>query len=118
MGWAREISWKGTSSPLVAGRFEDALHIKKENQLLQNIFLGGKHKMLNQFTLRSILGKDEQSEATHVIYPEGRRQENDCAKGGKWNEELVKNAFHVVDQWLEDSIKLKERQDEKLYRVR
>ena len=69
-------------------------------------------------TLHSILGKDEQSEATHVIYPEGRRQENDCAKGGKWNEELVKNAFHVVDQWLEDSIKLKERQDEKLYRVR
>ena len=49
-----------------------------------------------------------------MIYPE----ENDCAKGGKWNEELVKNAFHVVDQWLEDSIKLKERQDEKLYRVR
>ena len=94
--------------------FEDALHTKKESQLLQNIFLGGKHKMLNQFTHRSILGKDEQSEATHVIYPE----ENDCAKGGKWNEELVKNAFHVVDQWLEDSIKLKERQDEKLYRVR
>ena len=66
-------------------------------------------------THRSILGKDEQSEATHVIYPEA----NDCASnGGKWNEELVKNAFHVVDQWLEDSIKLKERQDEKLYRVR
>ena len=63
----------------------------------------------------SILGKDDQSEATHVIYPEG----NDCASnGGKWNEVLVKNAFHVVDQWLEDSIKLKERQDEKLYRVR
>ena len=95
--------------------FEDALHTKKESQLLQNISLGGKHKMLNQFTHRSILGKDEQSEATHVIYPE----ENDCASNdGKWNEELVKNAFHVVDQWLEDSIKLKERQDEKLYRVR
>ena len=50
-----------------------------------------------------------------MIYPEA----NDCASnGGKWNEELAKNAFHVVDQWLEDSIKLKERQDEKLYRVR
>lgn len=99
--------------------FEDALHTKKESQLLQNISLGGKHKMLNQFTHRSILSKVEQSEATHVIYPEGGRQENDCASNdGKWNEELVKNAFHVVDQWLEDSIKLKERQDEKLYRVR
>ena len=74
--------------------------------------------MLNQFTHRSILSKVEQSEATHVIYPEGGRQQNYCAKGGKRNEELVKNAFHVVDQWLEDSIKLKERQDEKLYRVR
>ena len=92
--------------------FEDALHTKKESQLLQNIFLGGKHRILNQFTHRSILGKDGQSEATHVIYPEA----NDCANGANWNEEL--NAFHVVDQWLEDSIKLKERQDEKLYRVR
>ena len=86
---------------------------KRKSSLEENI------KLLNQFTHRSILGKDEQSEATHVIYPEGGRQENDCANnGGKWNEELAKNAFHVVDQWLEDSIKLKERQDEKLYRVR
>ena len=74
--------------------------------------------MLNQFTHRSILSKVEQSEATHVIYPEGGRQENDCANGGEWNKESAKNPFHVVDQWLEDSIKLKERQDEKLYRVR
>jgi len=97
---------------------------------LPDVFLGvkavlmdglGQRDILERYFIAfggSILGKDEQSEATHVIYPEGRRQENDCAKGGKWNEELVKNAFHVVDQWLEDSIKLKERQDEKLYRVR
>ena len=49
-------------------------------------------------------------EATHVIYPEG--SSGDLA--GKSN----KTTFHVIAQWLEDSIKLKECQEEKLYKLR
>merc|ERR1712223_1061071 len=49
-------------------------------------------------------------EATHVIYPEG--SSGDFA--GKSN----KTTFHVIEQWLEDSIKLKECQEEKLYKLR
>merc|ERR1712004_621072 len=49
-------------------------------------------------------------EASHVIYPEG--SSGDFA--GKSN----KTTFHVIEQWLEDSIKLKECQEEKLYKLR
>ena len=49
-------------------------------------------------------------EATHVIYPEG--SSGDLA--GKSN----KTTFHVIAQWLEDSIKLKECPEEKLYKLR
>ena len=56
-----------------------------------------------------VLARSQLSEATHVIYPEGSRRDD-----GVW----MKTTFHVVEQWLEDSIKLKQRQEEKLYRVR
>ena len=57
----------------------------------------------------SVLARSQFGEATHAIYPEGSRREE-----GGWME----TSFHVVEQWLEDSIKLKQRQEEKLYRVK
>ena len=48
------------------------------------------------------------SEATHVIYPEG----------GSIKVEGKTKAHHVIEQWLEDSVKLKECQEEKLYRMK
>ena len=50
------------------------------------------------------------SEATHVIYPEGGSI--------KSREEKKRETHHVIEQWLEDSVKLKECQEEKLYRVK
>ena len=50
------------------------------------------------------------SEATHVIYPEG--------SSGDFTGKSNKTTFHVIEQWLEDSIKLKECQEEKLYKLR
>ena len=49
-------------------------------------------------------------EATHVIYPEG--------SSGDFTGKSNKTTFHVIEQWLEDSIKLKECQEEKLYKLR
>ena len=47
------------------------------------------------------------SETTHVIYPVGGK----LIKGGV-------NTKHISDQWLIDSIKLKEIQDERLYKIK
>ena len=53
-------------------------------------------------------------EATHVIYPEGGSfMKVEVEEGGK-----RRKTHHVVEQWLEDSVKLKERQEEKLYRAK
>ena len=57
-----------------------------------------------------LLPASQISEATHVIYPEGGRINVE--------EKTKTETRHVIEQWLEDSIKLKERQEEKLYRVR
>ena len=57
----------------------------------------------------SVLERSQLREATHVIYPEGSHRED-----GGW----MKTSFHVVEQWLEDSVKLKHRQEEKFYRVK
>ena len=52
------------------------------------------------------------SEATHVIYPEGGSIKSQEEK------EKKRKTHHVIEQWLEDSVKLKECQEEKLYRVK
>ena len=61
------------------------------------------------FSFFSVLARSQFSEATHVIYPEGSHRED-----GDW----TKTSFHLVEQWLEDSVKLKQRQEEKFYRVK
>eukprot|EP00090_Calanus_glacialis_P001127 TRINITY_DN10792_c0_g1_i1.p1 TRINITY_DN10792_c0_g1~~TRINITY_DN10792_c0_g1_i1.p1 ORF type:complete len:1194 (-),score=363.16 TRINITY_DN10792_c0_g1_i1:78-3470(-) len=48
------------------------------------------------------------SEATHIVYPEGARLVNTSGDGVK----------HVAEQWLVDSIKLKNIQDERLYKIK
>ena len=53
------------------------------------------------------------SEATHVIYPEG----GSIIKVEEGKTKRTKT-HHVIEQWLEDSVKLKECQEEKLYRVK
>ena len=52
------------------------------------------------------------SEATHVIYPEGGSIKS------REEKEKKRKTHHVIEQWLEDSVKLKECQEEKLYRVK
>ena len=52
----------------------------------------------------------EQSEATHVVYPDGASTKKFRSKNS-----TIK---HVKSSWLEDSIKLKTLQDERLYKVK
>ena len=52
----------------------------------------------------------EQSEATHVVYPDGA-----STKKFRYKNSTIK---HVKSSWLEDSIKLKTLQDERLYKVK
>ena len=47
-------------------------------------------------------------QATHVVHPVGTERGEAGAAGAK----------HVSSQWLQDSIKLKKVQDERLYRVK
>ena len=58
-----------------------------------------------------LLSASRISEATHVIYPAG---------GSIIKEEKTRRTktHHVLEQWLEDSVKLKECQEEKFYRVK
>ena len=58
-----------------------------------------------------LLPSSQIREATHVIYPKGFSLTAD----GKTKKTTY---HHVVEQWLEDSVKLKECQEEKLYRVK
>merc|ERR1712198_515412 len=51
------------------------------------------------------------SDATHIIFPD------DCPKINSDYSEL-KHVKYVKRQWLEDSIKLKCRQDERLYKIK
>ena len=62
-------------------------------------------------TFFRLLPSSQIREATHVIYPKGFSLTAD----GKTKKTTY---HHVVEQWLEDSVKLKECQEEKLYRVK
>ena len=81
----------------------------------------------NESPTSRVLARSQLSEATHVIYPEGSHREGGEAsqreagysegsqrEAGNW----TKTCFHVVESWLEDSVKLQQRQEEKIYRVK
>ena len=68
------------------------------------------NKMMLKLFFR-LLPSSQIREATHVIYPKGFSLTAD----GKTKKTTY---HHVVEQWLEDSVKLKECQEEKLYRVK
>ena len=74
-----------------------------------------------------MLARSQLREATHVIYPEGsHREAGEGSHREAWdpdgsqreNGDWLKSSFHVMESWLEDSIKLQQRQEEKIYRVR
>ena len=50
-----------------------------------------------------------------MIYPAGGSITKVVEDEGKMRRTKT---HHVLEQWLEDSVKLKERQEEKLYRVK
>ena len=62
-----------------------------------------------------LLSASRISEATHVIYPAGGSITKVVEDEGKTRRTKT---HHVLEQWLEDSVKLKECQEEKLYRVK
>ena len=69
------------------------------------------NKMMLKLFFFRLLASSQIREATHVIYPKGFSLTAD----GKTKKTTY---HHVVEQWLEDSVKLKECQEEKLYRVK